>query len=67
MANLAQKYRPKTFDEITEQCVVVDIVSNICNSTDVLSNRNFLFIGPAGTGKTTTARAIGTALNGNSE
>lgn len=51
MANLAQKYRPKTFDEITEQRVVVDIVSNICNSADVLSNRNFLFIGPAGTGK----------------
>lgn len=50
MANLAQKYRPKTFDEISEQKIVVDIIRNICNS-EVLSNRNFLFIGPAGTGK----------------
>ena len=50
MDNLAAKYRPKELDDITEQKVVVDIVRNICNS-DTISNRNFLFIGPAGTGK----------------
>ena len=50
MENLAAKYRPKTLDDVTEQNVVVDIVRNICESDDI-SNRNFLFIGPAGTGK----------------
>lgn len=60
--NLAAKYRPKTFDEICEQKVIVSIVKNICE-TKQLSNRNFLFIGPAGTGKTTTARAVANALN----
>lgn len=48
--NLANKYRPKSFDEMCEQHVVVDIVKNICNSSE-LTCRNFLFIGPAGTGK----------------
>ena len=48
--NLASKYRPKTLDDITEQGLVVDIIRNIC-SADTISNRNFLFIGPAGCGK----------------
>lgn len=60
--NLASKYRPKTLEDMTEQSVIVDIVRNICNSGE-LSNRNFLFIGPAGVGKTTTARIIGNMLN----
>lgn len=50
MANLALKYRPQTFDDITEQSIVVDMLKNICKS-DELENRNFLLIGPAGTGK----------------
>ena len=47
--SLATKYRPKSFEEMTEQKFVVDILNNMCSST--LSNRNFLFIGPAGCGK----------------
>lgn len=50
MNNLAQKYRPSTLDEVVEQSVVIDIVRNICKSNEI-TNRNFLFIGPAGTGK----------------
>lgn len=62
MANLAAKYRPATFDDVTEQKVVVDIVRNICESKS-LSNRNFLFTGSAGCGKTTLGRIIANELN----
>ena len=64
MANLALKYRPKTFDDVTEQSIVVDMLKNICKS-DELENRNFLLIGPAGTGKTTSARIMANMLNNN--
>lgn len=50
MQNLAAKYRPQELSDVVEQSVVIDIVKNICESDEV-SNRNFLFIGPAGTGK----------------
>lgn len=60
--NLAAKYRPKTFDDVTEQKVVVDIVRNICESKN-MSNRNFLFVGSAGCGKTTLGRIIANELN----
>ena len=50
MENLAAKYRPKTLDEVTEQSVIMSMVRNICESKDI-TNRNFLFIGPAGCGK----------------
>ena len=62
MENLASKYRPKVLDDVVEQSVVVDIVKNICSSQDI-TNRNFLFIGPAGCGKTSTCRCIAAALN----
>lgn len=60
--NLATKYRPKTFDEVVEQKLTLDIVKSMCEST-TLVNRNFLFIGPAGCGKTTTSRIIANVLN----
>ncbi len=48
--SLATKYRPKDFKSVVEQSTIVNIVSKLCEQED-LENRNFLFIGPAGTGK----------------
>jgi DNA polymerase-3 subunit gamma/tau len=60
--SLATKYRPKTFDDVTEQTYVVNIVRKMCADKQ-LSNRNFLFIGSAGCGKTTLGRIIANELN----
>lgn len=48
--SLATKYRPKTFDDVVEQPVIVNCLRNMC-SADTLENRNMLLVGPAGTGK----------------
>lgn len=62
MASLATKYRPRTFAEVTEQSLVITLIKTMCESVN-LPNRNFLFIGPAGCGKTTSARLIANVLN----
>lgn len=59
--SLATKYRPKEFSDMVEQTIVVKMIENLCNSE--LSNRNFLFIGSQGVGKTTIARIISNKLN----
>lgn len=50
MANLANKYRPQKLEDIVEQTLVVKMIQALC-SDENLNCRNFLFIGPAGTGK----------------
>lgn len=62
MDNLAAKYRPRTFEDVTEQSVVVKMLKNLCSQED-LFNRNFLFIGSAGIGKTTLAKICANYLN----
>lgn len=62
MANLAAKYRPAHLDDVVEQSLVTTMLKSMCEA-DELTNRNFLLIGPAGTGKTTSARAMANLLN----
>lgn len=60
--SLATKYRPKTWDDVTEQSTVIDILKSVFAS-DEITRRNFLFIGSAGIGKTTIARIIANDIN----
>lgn len=60
--NLANKYRPKSWDDVSEQSLVIQMLKNLCEA-DTLDNRNFLLIGPAGCGKTTSARIMASVIN----
>lgn len=60
--NLASKYRPKELTEVVEQTLVTSMLKSMCEA-DELTTRNFLLIGPAGCGKTTSARAMANLLN----
>lgn len=64
LPSLAVKYRPATFSDLTEQSTICEILENITNS-DPIPVRNFLFVGPAGCGKTTLGRALAHKLNHN--
>ncbi len=57
----ARKYRPMTFDEVVGQQHIVKTLKN-----SILNNRlhhAFIFAGPRGVGKTTTARILAKSLN----
>lgn len=59
--SLATKYRPKTFDDVTEQGSVKTILQQQIESGEI--QHAYLFIGGAGTGKTTCARIFANEVN----
>ncbi len=63
MSNLVlyRKYRPKTFAEIVGQEHVIQTLTNALSS-DMISHA-YLFSGPRGSGKTSTARLFAKAVN----
>lgn len=57
----ARKYRPKTFNDVLGQDHVIQTLRNAIDQ-DRLAHA-YLFVGPRGTGKTSTARILSKALN----
>ena len=58
---LARKWRPQRFEDVIGQKGVVETLRNAI-ATDRLA-QSFIFAGPRGVGKTTTARILARALN----
>ncbi|MEE8478937.1 MAG: DNA polymerase III subunit gamma/tau, partial [Candidatus Neomarinimicrobiota bacterium] len=58
---LSLKYRPQTFDEIVGQEHITQTLTNAFKKDRI--SQAYLFTGPRGVGKTTTARLVAKALN----
>lgn len=61
MEALYQKYRPKTFSELIGQDEIAKTLSNAIRLGKI--SHSYLFYGPRGCGKTSTARILAKALN----
>lgn len=59
--SLSVRYRPKTFEDMTEQSAIKDILENQINTKTF--QHGYLFTGPAGCGKTTSARIFANKIN----
>ena len=60
MESLYRKYRPQTFDDMVGQKHIVTMLENALSNGR--TGHAYLFSGPRGTGKTTTARLLAKAL-----
>ena len=60
-SNLYRKYRPRNFEDIIGQPHVVKYFYNALKKGEI--SHAYIFSGPRGTGKTTTARILAKALN----
>src|SRR5438132_8305035 len=58
---IARKWRPQTFDDVVGQRAVTRTLRNAIESGRLA--QSFVFAGPRGVGKTTTARILARALN----
>ena len=58
---IARRWRPKQFDELVGQDHIVKTLRNAIESNRIA--HAYLFVGPRGTGKTSTARLFAKALN----
>jgi len=59
--SLAVRYRPETLEEVVSQKSVIKILNKQLQLDQL--KHNYLFCGPSGTGKTTTARAFAKLIN----
>lgn len=62
MSSLSLKYRPVTFEDVTEQGITTKILERVIEKGNF--KNAYLFAGPSGCGKTTLARILANKING---
>ena len=60
--DLANKYRPQKLDDVVGQSAITKVLKNELKNNKL--RQQYLFVGNTGSGKTTTARILAKAVNG---